>query len=220
MGSRINCLFKFVVVSLVLVWGLVLGSLPCSAQTYNEIFRQKKTQEKYLLKQLAYLKMYAGYLKKGYDVVSDGLGTIKGFTSGEFGLHEAFFGSLALVNPLIKNDYRVMEIASMQGKISRAFNLMLRLDLGSENISYIRSVRDGVIAECNKDLDELQLVVSASELEISDEDRLLRLAKVHGSMSEKLEFVLGFYVEVQTIAQSQKDGDKTIQKLRRIYEQN
>lgn len=199
---------------------LVLLSTISFGQTYAEFFRQKKTQEKYLLKQLAYLKLYAGYLKKGYDVVSDGLGTIKGFTSGELGLHEAFFGSLALVNPLIKNDYRVMEIVSMQGKISKTFNSMLRLELGSENLTYICSVRDRIIAECNKDLDELLLVTSASELEISDQDRLARLAKVYGSMSEKLEFVLGFYVEVQTIAQSQKDGGKTIQKLRRLYEQN
>lgn len=199
---------------------LVLLSSISFGQTYAEFFRQKKTQEKYLLKQLAYLKLYAGYLKKGYDVVSDGLGTIKGFTSGEFGLHEAFFGSLALVNPLIKNDYRVMEIVSMQGKISKAFNLMLRLELGGENLTYIRSVRDGVIAECNKDLDELLLVVSASELEISDQERLARLAKVHGSMSEKLEFISGFYVEVSAIAQSGRDNKSEVLRLRRLYEED
>lgn len=212
MGSKIRILALVVV--LVFVSSLSYG------QTYAELFRQKKTQEKYLLKQLAYLKLYAGYLKKGYDVVSGGLGTIKGFTSGELGLHEAFFGSLALVNPLIKNDYRVLEIASMQGKISGAFAKMLRMDLASGNLDYIRSVRDGVIGECNKDLDELLLVVSASGLEISDEDRLTRLAKVRGSMSEKLEFVSGFYVEVQTVALSQIDGGKTIQKLRRFYEKD
>ncbi|TKC04338.1 hypothetical protein [Pedobacter frigoris] len=212
MGSKIKILV--LAVCLAFVSSLSFG------QTYAEFFRQKKTQEKYLLKQLAYLKLYAGYLKKGYDVVSDGLGTIKGFTSGEFGLHEAFFGSLALVNPLIKNDYRVLEIASMQGKISKAFNLMLRLDLGNENLTYIRSVRDGVIEECNKDLDELLLVVSASSLEISDEDRLSRLARVHGSMSEKLEFVSGFYVEVSSIAQSGRDNKSEVLKIRRLYEKD
>jgi hypothetical protein len=212
MGSRIK--ISGLAVCLVLVSGLSYG------QTYAEFFRQKKTQEKYLLKQLAYLKLYAGYLKKGYDVVSYGLGTIKGFTSGEFGLHEAFFGSLALVNPVIKNDYRVLEIASMQGKISKAFVLMGRLDLDGSNLAYIHSVHDGVIEECNKDLDELLLVVSASSLEISDQERLSRLAKVHNSMSEKLEFVSGFYVEVLSLSQSQVDGDKAIQKLRRLYEKD
>ncbi|RZM23454.1 MAG: hypothetical protein EOO88_26100 [Pedobacter sp.] len=220
MESRIKWMFKFVVVLLVAVCGLAFGSVPCSAQTYNEIFRQKKTQEKYLLKQLAYLRLYAGYLKKGYDVVSDGLGTIKGFTSGELGLHEAFFGSLALVNPMIKNDYRVMEIAIMQGKISKAFNLMLRLELGSSNLVYIRSVRDGVMAECNKDLNELLLVVSTSNLEISDQERLFRLAKVHGSMSEKLEFVSGFYVDVSSITQSGRDNKSDVLRLRRLYEKD
>lgn len=212
MGSRIKILV--LAVCLIFVSGISYG------QTYAEFFRQKKTQEKYLLKQLAYLKLYAGYLKKGYDVVSDGLGTIKGFTSGEFGLHEAFFGSLALVNPLIKNDYRVLEIASMQGKISRAFELMGRLDLGSANLAYIHSVRDGVMEECNKDLDELLLVVSASSLEISDQERLTRLAKVHSSMSEKLEFVSGFYVEVLSISQSGRDSKSDVLRLRRLYEKD
>lgn len=212
MGLRIK-------VSVLAVFLVLLSSISFG-QTYAEFFRQKKTQEKYLLKQLTYLKLYAGYLKKGYDVVSGGLSTIKGFTSGELGLHEAFFGSLALVNPLIKNDYRVMDIVSMQGKISRAFELMLRLELGSENLTYIRSVRDGVIVECNKDLDELLLVISASELEISDQDRLVRLAKVHGAMSEKLEFVSGFYVEVSSIAQSGRDSKSEVLRLRRLYEKD
>lgn len=220
MESRIKCVFKFVVVLLVALCGLAICPVPCSAQNYNEIFRQKKTQEKYLLKQLAYLKIYAGYLKKGYDVVSDGLGTIKGFTSGEFGLHEAFFSSLALVNPVVKNDHRVMEIALIQGKISRAFDLMLRLDMGNSNLNYIRSVRNGVIAECNKDLEELLLVVSASSLEISDQQRLARLSKVHSSMSEKLEFVSGFYVEVFAIAQSVLDNKNEVLRLRRLYEKD
>ncbi|MBB2143965.1 hypothetical protein GM921_00580 [Pedobacter sp. LMG 31464] len=206
-----------IVAVLVLLMGLFVQS---HAQTYAEFFRQKRTQEKYLLKQLAYLKLYAGYLKKGYDVVSDGLGTIKGFTSGEFGLHEAFFGSLALVNPLIKNDYRVVEIASMQGKISKAFAAILRLELGQENLAYIRSVRDGVFSECNTDLDELLLVISASELEISDQERLSRLAKVHGSMSEKLEFVSGLYVEVQSIAEAIRVNKSEIINVRRLYEKN
>jgi hypothetical protein len=35
-----------------------------TAQTWSEWFSQKKTQKKYLLEQVAALKIYAGYLKK------------------------------------------------------------------------------------------------------------------------------------------------------------
>jgi hypothetical protein len=205
MGSRISYYLKNLLVASMFFLGLAFCSASSKAQTYAELFRQKKTQEKYLLKQLAYQELYAGYVKKGYDIVGSGLNTIKGITSGEFGLHEAFFSSLSLVNPLIKKDYRVLEIASMQLKISKAFAGMLKSELDEENVAYVRSVREGVISECNKDLDELLLVITSSKLEMSDEERLSRLAKVHASMLEKLEFVFGFYVEVQQLSEAKKN---------------
>jgi hypothetical protein len=211
-----NGIIKIVMVGLLVVCGLAPSA--ARAQTYNELFRQKRTQEKYLLKQLAYLQLYAGYVKKGYEVVGSGLNTIKGITSGEFGLHEAFFASLLLVNPLIKKDYRVFEIASMQVKIVRAFAGMLRVELDEANLDYVRSVRDGVMAECSKDLDELLLVVTASKVEMSDEQRLSRLEKVHAASLEKLEFVYGFYVEVQQLVEAKKSERDAIKGLRRLYE--
>ncbi len=189
-------------------------------QSYAEFFRQKKTQEKYLLKQLAYLKIYAGYLKKGYDVVSDGLGTIKGFTSGEFKLHEAFFGSLKDVSPLIKQDYRVIEIISKQMQISRIFSAMAGLDIGSQNLEYVHAVQTEIIADCNKDFDELILLITSSKVEMSDDERLSRLAKVYSSMGEKAEFSTEFYVEVQSLIVAQKNTKLETLKMRRLYEKN
>ncbi|RZM09985.1 MAG: hypothetical protein EOO88_48750, partial [Pedobacter sp.] len=60
---------------MLLVCCLGLGP-SCYAQNWNEIFRQKKTQEKYLLKQLAYLKLYGQQLADGYALVKSGLDTI------------------------------------------------------------------------------------------------------------------------------------------------
>ncbi|MFC4213367.1 hypothetical protein ACFOWA_19400 [Pedobacter lithocola] len=212
MGSRIRVFG--LMVALLFITSLSYG------QTYSEFFRQKKTQEKYLLKQLAYLKMYAGYLKKGYDVVSDGLSTIKGFTSGEFGLHEAFFGSLKMVSPVIKQNYRVIEIISMQVKISKMFADMAFLDIGNTNLNYLRTVNAEIHSECNKDLDELILIITASKVEMSDDERLIRLAKVHSSMSEKTEFSLGLYAEVEGLSKAQKNEKSEIIKMRRLYEKN
>ncbi|MFI5452213.1 hypothetical protein ACHMWN_08660 [Pedobacter sp. UC225_61] len=211
MGSRIK-LFLCLVVCLVMVFSVA------SAQTYGELFRQKKTQEKYLIKQLAYLKLYAGYVKKGYDIVGSGLNTIKGITSGEFGLHEAFFGSLKLVSPIVKKDYRVLEMVSMQLRISRAFAAMAKTDIGSENLTYVHSVRENLISECNKDLDELVLVVTSSKVEMDDEQRLSRLSKVYGSMLEKLEFVMGFLAEIKQLEQAMESEKSGVNELWRLYE--
>jgi hypothetical protein len=195
-------------------------SMMVKAQTAAEFLRQKKMQEKYLVKQLAYLKLYAGQVKEGYDLVSEGLHTIGRFTGGEFSLHEAFFGSLSVVKPVIKADKRVMEIEKMQGRILSFFSAMESVDLDVENKEFIRLARRGMELECEKDLAELLLVVSASGLELSDEQRLTRLAKVHGLMLEKLELTHSLYVQVQQLIMVKKKEKQALADLRRLHERD
>ena len=56
---------------------MVLCAENLTAQTWAEWFRQKATQKKYLLQQIAALHVYSGYLSKGYSIAKDGLNTIK-----------------------------------------------------------------------------------------------------------------------------------------------
>src|SRR5690606_38045577 len=65
--------------------------------TFNEWFRQKKTQRKYLVKQIAALKVYLEYLKKGYEIVDKGLTTIGEIKNGTFSLDKDYFNSLKAV---------------------------------------------------------------------------------------------------------------------------
>ena len=130
---------------------LLLSGLGSYGQTFSEFFRQKKTQEEYLVKQIGFLELYGGYVRQGYELVGSGLKVISRFTSGEFDLHKDFFASLKSVNPLIKNDTRVLEIVLMQDKINSAFWEMSRLELSRENMSFAFLVKDGVMGECERD---------------------------------------------------------------------
>ena len=51
----------------------------------------KKTQKKYLLQQIAALKVYISYAKKGYNIVSSGINTIRDIKKGELNLHNNFY---------------------------------------------------------------------------------------------------------------------------------
>jgi hypothetical protein len=218
MGSRI----KYYVMALVLIWSWALRSAPAKAQTYNEIFRQKKTQEKYLLKQLAYLKLYADQAWRGYKLVSGGLETINGFTSGEFKAHEAFISALSTVSSLVRKDFRVGEIVKFQLGINSSFRALQKSSaLGqAPNQDYYRAVQEKVVAECNADLDELLDVVLSGDLEMDDAERLARLKKIHISMQEKASFTRWFCTEAQLVLQSRKQEKLDIEDLRRIYEKN
>lgn len=174
---------------------------PLMAQNWSEWFRQKKTQKKYLLEQVLALKMYAGYLQKGYEVARSGLGVVRDLSNGEFSLHSAFISGLKKVNPAIGNSVRVAEILEMQLGMGRAFRGLEELEfLNAANRLYIASVRGMVWAECLVDLEELLLVVTSGSVELGDAERLERLDKVYLSMREKSAFAQYFCSQVMALA--------------------
>lgn len=199
---------------------LMLSGLGSYGQTFSEFFRQKKTQEEYLVKQIGFLELYGGYVRQGYEIVGSGLKVIRDFTSGEFDLHKNFFASLKAVNPLIKNDTRVLEIVLMQDKIAAVFREMSRLELSKENMSFVLLVKNGVLEECEKDVEELELLMSASALQMSDDQRLSKLDGLHRSMLEKFASSHGFYLELKSLVGLKNEHKLGLDWLRRWHEIN
>jgi len=218
MGSGI----KYFAMGMLIIRGFGLGSASCRAQNYNEFFRQKKTQEKYLLKQIAYLKLYADQAWKGYKLVSGGLETIGGFTSGEFRLHEAFITARSTVSSLVRKDFRVAEIVKFQIGINSSFKALLKSSASAQapDFIYYSAVQEKVMAECSADLDELTDIVLSGDLEMNDSERLSRLKKIHRSMQQKASFTRRFCEEALLLLQSQKTEKQDIESIRRLYEKN
>lgn len=163
------------------------------AQTWAEFFKQKKTQKKYLLEQIAALEVYAGYLKKGYQIVDGGLTTIRDISNVEFKLHDAFISSLKQVSPVVRKDARIAEIIALQLSILKAFGgIKSNALLSADNLSYVALVADGVITECYADLEELLLVITTGKLEMQEDERLERLDKVYTNMLDKSAFTQDF----------------------------
>ena len=98
---------------------MVLCAENLSAQTWAEWFRQKATQKKYLLQQIAALHVYLGYLSKGYSIAKDGLNTIKSIKNGDLLQHTNYFTSLVTVNPQIKRYKKVADIIAIQISIAK-----------------------------------------------------------------------------------------------------
>src|SRR5258706_10649819 len=83
-------------------------------QTYDEWFRQQKTQIKYLTEQIAALQVYAGYVEKGYKIAKDGLDAIHAIKQGDFSLHNKYFSSLKNVNHNVKAYAKIADIIALQ----------------------------------------------------------------------------------------------------------
>lgn len=207
------------------VWVLGVLLFACShqavrAQTFSEWFRQGSTQKKYLLQQIAALQVYVDFLGKGYGIVRSGLNTVRDITNGEFHLHDLYISSLKLVNPAIRNDKRVAEIAIMQDYIFAAFGGLDDSMLGIDKQCYIHSVKTKVLAECDADWRELLLVITSGKVEMTDEERLARLDKVYLSMQEKTAFTQSIVNQVGLLISQRNEETESLKKIRRFYEIN
>ena len=196
---------------------LISGTV--NAQTWSEWFSQKKTQQKYLLEQVAALKLYAGYLKKGYEIGRSGLSFIKDASQGEFDLHGVFFSSLKAVSPAVRNNVKVAEIIQMQIDISKAFNALRNIDgLTARHISYLDMVTSNLLDECLGDMEELLLIITSGKVELTDDERLLRIDRLHGRMHEKRIFALGISGTFRQLTADRMRELKTIKKMEEWYE--
>jgi len=197
---------------------LMLFSVAVKAQTWSEWVSQKKTQRKYLLEQLAALKLYSGYLKKGYDIGRSGLSFIKDATHGEFSLHADFFESLKTVSPQIKKYPKVAEIMMMQVSIGKVLSALKDVEqLSADNRRYLENVREGILENCINDLEELLLVVTSGRLEMQEDQRIDRIDHLYESMLEKWNFTSSFFHQVQSLNLQKGQEIKNLSKIGGLY---
>ena len=128
---------------------------PVAAQTFAEWFRQKATQKKYLIQQIAALQVYIGYVSKGYSIAKKGLNTIQDIKHGDFDLHKNYFSSLASVNPTIKRYTRVADIISLEINIVRQTASVIWYckesnQLTLSELTYLQNVFDQLLSDCSK----------------------------------------------------------------------
>lgn len=166
---------------------------PITAQTSDEWLNQKSTQRKYLLQQIAALKVYISYAKKGYNIVSGGLNTIRDIKKGDLNIHNTFFNSLKVVNPKIEKYQKVADIISYQILIiKQAKQTMAYIretkQFSTEEIEYNRKVFDILLQDCLEGINELLAIITSGELEMKDNERLTRIDKLYTDMQDKYTF--------------------------------
>lgn len=197
---------------------LLSVSAVSKAQTWEEFSKQKETQKKYLLQQLAGLKFYVNLLKEGYSTVNKGLKTIKGITKGELDLHTDFFESLKSVNPVVAKNKKVADILALQLSISKHFKLGSKPHISRTETQYFESVRSKVLKECLNEIDELLLVVSANKLEMKDDERMKRIDKLYESMKDKYQFTQSFVSQTNLLNLQRLQEERNTKASQKTYE--
>jgi len=178
-----------------------LSLLPANSQTLAEWTQQKRTQKKYLLQQIAALQIYLNYAKKGYEIASKGINTVRNIKKGDFNLHEEFFSSLKDVNPKIRRYIKVADIIAYQVRIINQTKQTIQgireaKQFTSEELDYCKKVFDNLLEECIKNIEELFMVITSNIFEMKDDERLKRVNKLYFDMLDKYSFCTSFSEEI------------------------
>ena len=209
---------------IILILGAVfaLSATEADAQTWSEWFRQKKTQKKYLLQQIAALKVYAGYAQKGYKIYRQGLGAIGSFTGGEFLLHNDHFASLEAVRPEIRGYSKVAGIIAIQQEIAEKYPGYVRMFdtsdfLNAEEQKYIRSAYGRMMADLEAGIDRLASVTADGALKMADDERIGTIDALYAETQEIVMFFRQFSEEAKALALSREREQREINNSRVLH---
>ncbi|PZQ94406.1 MAG: hypothetical protein DI539_31035 [Flavobacterium psychrophilum] len=195
-----------------LVVVFALGAVTTNAQTFEEWFRQKKTQRKYLVQQIAALKVYLDYLKKGYKVVDKGLTIVGDIKQGKFDLDLNYLASLRSVNSSVRGSAKVIAIVACQRRMISDFRELKGMSestgfLSSEEKGYVNNVYGNMLRESEMSLDELDRVLSNSDFEMKDDERMKRIDALYLDMKDKYAFIKSFSNSTRVLV-AQRSAEK------------
>ena len=194
-----------------------------NAQTFNEWFRQKKTQKKYLVQQIVALKVFLGKLKQGVDIAYKGLNTITNIKKGNFNLHRDFFSSLKNVKPAISNSAKVADIIAFQIYVIRDMKRIYNFCASNKNftpeeVRYIARVHTNMLFLCDASISELLMIIRSNETEMTDDERLLRIDKIYDDMLDKHAFVQAFSNDTQMLSLERDKEKRETDLLKKNYD--
>jgi hypothetical protein len=191
------------------------------AQEWDEWFSQTSTQRKYLFQQIAALRVYIDYLKKGYNIVQKGWTTVENITNGNLNLHRDFFGSLKSVNPVIGNSAKVVDIIAFQYYIIRNMKGVYNFcatnkNFTPEEIRYIAKVHTNMLFLCDASISELLMIIRADKTEMTDDERMLRIDKIYDDMQDKHAFVKAFDSDTKQLSSQRSKEEREAEIFRKI----
>ncbi len=202
----------------VVLW-LLAASAQAQSFSFGDLFGQAGKQKKNYEAQLLALQAFESELKQGYNVIKHGLGGIRDINTAELNAHTAYYQSLRTVSGPVKNNSQVQDILQWQTDITSSFSQNFT-GLTNDEQNYVASVKASLLQSCTADLTDLQNLLTFGTLQMTDDERLKRLAKIHTAMLDKYQFTRSFCNSVKLLIVQRQQSLNDTQTLKSIYENN
>lgn len=195
---------------------LFIGATTTKAQT------QEATQLILNYEKLQQLEEILDNMYRGYKIISKGYNTIKDISEGNFSLHQVFLDGLFLVNPSVRNYKRIPYIVQYQQYINKEYRRAFERfrhdpNLTVREIKYLENVYAYLVKQSLRNLDELLMIVTATKLRMSDEERLAAIDRIYYDMENKIVFLKVFNNSTQVLTMQRARQQREINTMRKLF---
>lgn len=192
------------------------------AQTWDEWFKQRATQRKYLIEQIVKLQIYLGYLKKGYDIARTGMDWISSLKEGDLTLHTLFFDHQKRVNPLVSENSKVTDMIRLYSNMFKLFKSATNRIRKSKfltdlEIDTIDDILTNMLNASSDDIDHLTALTTDYNLQMSDDERLHKIEELYYQVLNKHNSLYSFVAKVDVIIQQRTIQLRDNQTLENLY---
>lgn len=192
--------------------------------SFNTTIAQSYEAEQLLLdvQKLSQLKQILKDMKTGYEIVSKGYSSIRDLSQGSFDLHQVFLDGLLAISPVVKNYTRVADIIKCQLSIVKEYKAAFKRFKQDENFSpeemlYIGKVYENLFKQSLKNLDKLSMIITASQLRMSDDERLEAIDRVYADMQDKLQFLRDFDNKTSILSMQRTRQKAEVNSIKAVY---
>ncbi|MBS1605453.1 MAG: TerB family tellurite resistance protein [Bacteroidetes bacterium] len=192
----------------------ILLSLSLSVSTGRGQSILDLTQQLALDKEkLASLKSTLEDMQKGYAALKDGYTHIRDIAEDNFSLHRLFIDALWLVSPSVSSDPRIQNILDIEYRIVAEYRTAVsrwghNSVFTSQEIGAISSIWSDILNKSQQAVEELTLVLTDGQLQMSDAQRLQAIERIDTD-------IRGYYNGLQRL-----DNSLAVQEARRQKENN
>ena len=174
-----------------------------------------------MLSQIAAMDDYIGTSEKGYQVTEEDIDSIGVITNEEYILHQAFFSSLAAVNPIMDNMPAVADINNLYGTILSQLSASLKRyqqsQWFSDEMVYIGRVYTTIRDQCDVDIFTLHQLLTADDLKMTDGERVREIEIIHKDMRDAYRFLQSFQITAEKVIVKRQKAAATSETLKKIY---
>jgi hypothetical protein len=201
-----------------LLCALCFQHVKAQSFSFSDLFGQGGKNIRNMQAQIAALIALENSTRQCYNMLHSEWSAIGNFKNGEFTLHQGYYTSLNQVNPQVKSSTDINSVQGEQQSIVSQFKAISSLSgLSPGEQAYVKTAQQNLLADLNKNLDDLSAVLADGKLAMSDDERIRRVRQLTAAIKEEYLFTCHFCGQVRLLAITRNQDANDAQTLNNLY---